>query len=102
MDKMAEVYNLKEQEYMNKISTYEIEMNAMKKSYSEMTLLSNKNNNIGQKLSLDANNKQSNALLYNSSENKTLNEISSQYNDLIKYMLKLLFRLNEVDLELKL
>ena len=103
MEKMAEVYNLKEQEYMNKISTYEAEMNAVKKSYSEISFLSNQNNiNTGPKKFSDFSHRQSEAQLYNSAENKASNEIVSQYNDLIKYMIKLLFRLNEVDLVLTL
>ena len=84
MEKMAEVYNLKEQEYLNKISTYENEMQNSQQNFC----------NINKKPSVTADS-------FKLGEVKTLNETVTQYNDLIKYMVKLLFRLNEVALKLE-
>ena len=84
MDKMAEVYNLKEQEYINKILTYE----SVIQNNQQMAF------NMNQKPSPVAD-------TFKSSEIKVLNETITKYNDLVKYMIKLLFRLNEVILKLK-
>ena len=85
MEKMAEVYNLKEQEYINKILAYESDIQNSQQMTSNM-------------------NKKPSAVVdaFNFSEIKALNETVTKYNDLVKYMIKLLFRLNEVILKLEL